>query len=146
MKNEIQIEIPLNKTRGPWTQFMDMHSGGSLKLKHQYIYIQAPEAEAEIIFYKKFGRNPNRVTCTCCGEDYSTTESKDLYQATAHERNCHYEENKYIERLREKAYDGQKYIPLHEYLNEKGVLFIFEDEIKPEERVGELPEEGYVWH
>jgi hypothetical protein len=26
-----------------------------------------------------------------------------------------------------------------------GVLFIYAHEIKPEERVGEVPEQGYVW-
>jgi len=50
---------------------MDMHSGGDLKEKWQYIYIEAPEEEAKVIFYNRFGHNPNRVTCTCCGKDYS---------------------------------------------------------------------------
>ena len=36
----------------PWTRFMDMHSGGGTKEKpFEYIYIQAPEKEAKVIFY-----------------------------------------------------------------------------------------------
>lgn len=73
-----------------WTQFWDMHSGGSQKLKWSHIYIEAPQKEAEIIFQNRFGRNPHRVTCTCCGSDYSISESGDLAQATAFERKCRY--------------------------------------------------------
>lgn len=72
-----------------WTRFMDMHSGGGLKeYPYEYIYIEAPEDEAKIIFYNRFGHNPGRVTCTCCGEDYSVSEEELLEQATAFERNC----------------------------------------------------------
>jgi len=72
-----------------WTQFMDMHSGGGLKEEpYENIYIEAPLKEAELIFYNMFGHNPNRVTCTCCGEDYSTSEYETLREATAFHRNC----------------------------------------------------------
>lgn len=80
----------MTKKQTPWTRFMDMHSGGGLKEQWQYIYIQAPQAEAEIIFYNRFGHNPNRVSCTCCGPDYSIYESPTLEQATGYERNCAY--------------------------------------------------------
>lgn len=72
-----------------WTQFMDMHSGGGTKEEpYQHIYIEAPEDEAKTIFYNRFGHSPDRVTCTCCGSDYSVSESPTLRQATAYERNC----------------------------------------------------------
>lgn len=59
----------------PWTHFRDMHSGGGTKVQpYDHIFIQAPEAEAIIIFYNRFGRNPLRVTCTCCGADYVVEE------------------------------------------------------------------------
>ncbi len=74
-----------------YTQFMDMHSGGGQKLKWKYIYIEASLKEAKIIFQNKFKRNPERVTCTCCGGDYSISESKDLEQASAYERRCKYQ-------------------------------------------------------
>jgi len=80
-----------------WTKFMDMHSGGNLKEKQGYIYIQAPEKEARIIFYNRFGHNPERVTCTCCGADYSISERETLEEATAYERHCKWESEKYIE-------------------------------------------------
>lgn len=63
-----------------WTHFWDMHSGGGQKLKWSHIFIEAPEKQAEIIFQNSFGRNPNRVTCTCCGEDYASSEGEDLKQ------------------------------------------------------------------
>jgi hypothetical protein len=67
---------------------MDMHSGGGLKEKAQYIYIEAPEAEAKVIFYNKFGHNPDRVSCTCCGSDYSISSGEDLVQLTGYDRGC----------------------------------------------------------
>lgn len=78
---------------GPWTRFMDMHSGGGQKLDWPYIAIQASEDEARRIFYGKFGRNPERVTCTCCGEDYSVSESPTLAEATAYDRNLRWVED-----------------------------------------------------
>ena len=67
-----------------WTRFMDMHSGGYAKeAPYEYIYIEAPQQQAEVIFYNRFGHNPNRVTCTCCGQDYSIGESEDFAQASA---------------------------------------------------------------
>lgn len=69
-----------------WTRFMDMHSGGGQKLDWSHIYIEAPEDEARRVFYAKFGRNPDNVTCDCCGNDYTVDESPSLALATAHER------------------------------------------------------------
>ena len=72
-----------------WTRFMDMHSGGGTKEPpYEYIYIEAPESEARVIFYNRFGHNPERVTCSCCGDDYSISEEETLQQITAFERNC----------------------------------------------------------
>lgn len=74
-----------------WTRFMDMHSGGGTKEKpHEFIYIEALEEEAKVIFYNRFGHNPERVTCTCCGEDYSISSEKTLRELTAYDRNCEY--------------------------------------------------------
>jgi hypothetical protein len=79
-----------NKTESKtkWTHFMDMHSGGGQKEKYAHIYIEAPEDEAKIVFYNRFGHNPERVTCTCCGGDYSISEYPSLKQATAYNRGC----------------------------------------------------------
>jgi hypothetical protein len=120
-----------------WTQFMDMHSGGSLKEKWQYIYIEAPEKIARIVFYNRFGHNPDRVTCTCCGEDYSVSESKTLEEATAYKRDCRWDGKKYVK--------DSKSITLEQYKKKKDVHFIYAKDIKPQEKVGEVPEQGYVW-
>jgi hypothetical protein len=90
---------PLRKTRkrkedwstkeSTWTQFWDMHSGGGQKEeKWSMIYIEAPIDEAKVIFYNRFGHNPERVTCTCCGEDYSISESKWFSQLSGFHRGC----------------------------------------------------------
>jgi hypothetical protein len=152
-----------------WTQFMDMHSGGGRKLDWEYIYIEAPQAEAEAVFFAKFKRNPNRVTCTCCGPDYSITESEDLAQATAFERGCGYayfdadgtehdedywyslprEERgsvagRYVER-KSTRFSYREYVPLEDYMKFDGVHFVPASHIEPEERAARLPAEGYVW-
>lgn len=135
-----------------WVQFMDMASGGGGKEKYSYIYIEASnEEEAAIIFYNRFGHSPHRVSCTCCGEDYSVSYSETLEEATAYNRGCGWDETekKWAEGPGGSAW--KEYVPLGEYLislcNVKGgILVIPETEIKPEERKGELPVEGYVWH
>jgi hypothetical protein len=172
-----------------WTRFMDMRSGGSQKENFAHCYIEAPENEAKIIFYNRFGHNPERVTCTCCGDDYSISEYETLEQATAYERNCEYgyfftdtgeyagKENKaqydqalkawcirgkpvegrYIEeqgaskmRIHGECHTPESdtwglYIPLEKYLNQSDVCIIRADEIKDAERVGSIPQQGYVW-
>lgn len=128
-----------------WTQFMDMHSGGSLKEKAQYIYIEAPEAEAVVIFYNRFGHNPNRITCMCCGNDYSITESATLEEATGYERGRYYNEktHSYEDKPDTDRYRSS-YQSLEQYLK-GGSIFIRQDEIKPEERTGKVPQQGFVW-
>lgn len=145
--DEIVSEPQGNKStenQTPWTRFMDMHSGGGRKLDWEYIYIEASEAEAQIIFQNRFGRNPNRVTCTCCGNDYSIDESKSLAEATAYERGCAWDGDGYVEKPSEKSY-ANPYRSLEDYVAHSGALFIRAADIKPQERVGELQEEGYVW-
>jgi len=71
-----------------WTHFWDMHSGGGLKEPWQHIYIEAPMEQAKSVFYNRFGHNPDRVTCTCCGNDYSISEEETLADVTWYQRNC----------------------------------------------------------
>ena len=72
-----------------YTRFLDLHSGGGIKEPpYDKIFIEAPEAEAKVIFYNRFGHSPDRVTCTCCGEDYSLTEGESLAELSAYDRNC----------------------------------------------------------
>jgi len=126
---------------------MDMHSGGGLKEKYCLILIEAPEEEAKIIFYNRFGHNPERVTCTCCGSDYSIDESETLGQATAYDRNCHWDEKKgrCVEKPRQESWWLGKYIPLNEFRKREDICIIGKEDIKDEERVGEVPKQGYVW-
>jgi hypothetical protein len=129
---------------GPWTQFWDMHSGGGLKEPWARIYIQAPEAEARVIFYNRFGHSPDRVSCTCCGEDYSVDQAESLSRATAYHRNCKWskEANGYVEQA---DADYESYLTLAAYMASDDVLVIPASEIKPDERKGDVPRQGYVW-
>ena len=127
-----------------WTRFMDMHSGGGSKEKWEYIYIEAKEEEAKIIFYNRFGHNPERVTCTCCGDDYSISESKTLKEVTAYDRGCMWKDKKYVEKQDPKE-TYRTYMTIDEYEKQKDVLFIGKEKIKDSERVGSVPEQGYVW-
>jgi len=138
---------------------MDMASGGGRKEKGlDYIYIEAPEEEAKVIFYNRFGHNPDRVSCTCCGADYSISSEEDLAQITAFERGCRMAN---FDRFGNEVDDYKKGV-MHLYVEAQGAhyrpyqtleewqlsskaLFIHASEIKPEEREGEVPEQGYVW-
>lgn len=127
---------------------MDMHSWGFLKEKRAYILIEAPQEEAEVIFYNKFRHSPNRITCTCCGEDYSIDENETLEQATGYNRGCKYDDKKkkYIESPRDSWRRlSDTYIPLDVYIRSPDVLIIPKEKIKDKRRVWEIPQQGYVW-
>ena len=98
-----------------WTHFYDMHSGGGSKEPYEHIYIEAPLAEAKVIFYNRFGHSPDRVSCTCCGYDYSVSEYETLDEA------------------------------IKGYAKNEASFFIEKKDILVNERVGEIPEQGYVW-
>jgi hypothetical protein len=141
-----------------------MHSGGGLKEKYHHIFIEAPKAEAKVIFFNRFGHNPERVSCTCCGDDYSISEAPTLAEATAYHRGCGYHEDSRLPDGRV-AGDGywfegpsmerisiHKYMPLGPWLDraasarpEEAVLVIRAKDIEASERKGIVPEQGYVW-
>jgi len=130
----------------PWTLFWDMHSGGYTKVEpYDKIYIEAPQEEAETIFYNRFGRNPNCVTCTCCGPDYSIDESATFEQASGHHRGAAYVNGRYIEKPVKEGY-GEPYLTVDQYQKLKTVLVISAEDIKAKERAGTVPDEGYIWH
>ena len=161
----------MKKDNRKFTRFMDMHSGGGNKLEWEYIYIEAPKEEAKIIFYNKFGRNPDKVSCTCCGPDYSVNDEETLDQATAYDRNCKftYKNSKGKEVPREKAWVpgkglkpgytngyvekqdpmkakyNHKYISVDKYLRDENVKVIYKKEISSSDRKGTVPEQGFVW-
>ena len=113
-----------------WTNFWDMHSGGGQKEEWSQIYIEAPESEARVIFYNRFGHSPDRVTCTCCGEDYAVNEYDTLDEATEYHRSGEY---------------GKEKKTTSEYEKNDEVLVIRKEEIKDHEREGDVPVQGYVW-
>jgi hypothetical protein len=139
-----------------WTHFWDMHSGGPQKLEWAHIFIEAPEEEAKSVFYSRFGRNPERVSCTCCGEDYSISEFEDLQQATAFHRGCRFdtETGKYGEKSGPKKHTFYTFIPFEDFLKnpmfkdcgeKNSVLLIYKDSISKGQRSAKVPQEGYVW-
>ncbi len=140
------------KNNSKWTLFSDMHSGGGAKEKQDKIYIEAPQAEAEVIFYNRFGHSPHRVSCTCCGSDYSISEDASLAQLSGYHRHCEHDKktNAFIEAddtslLKYGAKEPTKHIPLKEYVKLPTVLVIYAKDIKPDERIGSVPRQGYVW-
>lgn len=129
-----------------WTQFWDMSSGGREKEPWGQIFIEAPEEEAKRIFYARFGHNPERITCACCGGDYSISETETLEEATAYHRSCQWDEDekKYIEAP--DARWGKPYTTLEQYVQQDDVKVIRADEITEAERSsGEPPAQGWVW-
>ena len=152
-----------------WVRFWDMHSGGSRKLSHDLIFIEAPETEAKSVFFSRFGRNPERVTCTCCGPDYSVDKYTTLKQATAFDRGCAYGyivngERKdedyfyslphsqrknlkgiWFEEPGPKRTFGAHYMTLWAFLRKDKALVIPAKQIQPHERTVRVPKQGFVW-
>ena len=111
-----------------WTRFMDMHSGGGRKLQWSSIMIEAPEAEAIEVFRNRFGRDPLKITCHCCGEDYSVSEYETLEEATAFGRGCKPTKGEgWVEEWCGRVY--RPYLTLDEHLAQGDVLVIRADEI-----------------
>jgi hypothetical protein len=76
------------------TRFMDMHSGGHLKTPYTHIYIDEPIGEAVKTFRDLFKRDPDNVTCKCCGEDFVYEEYSSLEEATAYDRKAEWDDIK----------------------------------------------------
>lgn len=54
--------------------FIDMHSGGGTKAGAEVWYVKArTENEARERFTAHTGRDPDHVTCKCCGPDFALT-------------------------------------------------------------------------
>ena len=75
----------MKSNTGKVTRFMDMHSGGKLKTPFTHIYVDAQLDKALNIFKDTFERDPNNVTCKCCGEDFVYEEYNSLEEATAYD-------------------------------------------------------------
>ena len=72
-----------------WTHFYDMHSGGGTKEPpYEHIFIEADRDEAVSVFYSAFSHSPERISCTCCGEDYAIYTEESLDQLTGYHRGC----------------------------------------------------------
>jgi hypothetical protein len=109
----------MKSNTGKVTRFMDMHSGGKLKTPFTHIYVDAPLDEALEIFKDTFKRDPNNVTCKCCGEDFVYEEYSSLEEATAYDRECGWVGKKYDSKSAE--------LSLEEYFSGKNkVIFITE--------------------
>lgn len=116
-----------------WTQFWDMHSGGgTAEPPYNHIFIELPKDKACIYFYNRFGHSPWRVSCTCCGADYSIEQFDSLEDATEYHRTTH-------------RISAGQHIPLEDFLQRDDVLVIREPEIDLGMCEGEVPEEGYIW-
>lgn len=114
-----------------WTQFWDMSSGGDCKEQFKWCFIEAPEDEAVSVFFARFGHNPHRVTCTCCGPDYSLEEYETLEEAT--------------EYFLSPRFGRTETLHLDEFLALDDVRVIRASEITDAERHFEVPQQGYVW-
>jgi len=128
-----------------WTLFWDMNSGGGRKEKHSLIFIEAEQEEAELVFYNRFGHNPNRVSCTCCGADYSISSHESLEQLSGFHRGCEHSKDGYVEEPGERFSQGWEYQTIEEFAASDKCLIIRSAEISTGERCGNMPEEGFVW-
>ena len=113
---------------GVWTFFEDAYAEGNLKFKEfSWIIVQA-EQEKAIEMFKAFTNvDPQRVTCTCCGQHYSIREHDSVFQATAFERSCRYDKELkcYVEAEDDFVVYGYK--SLEEFLTQDNVLIIYAD-------------------
>lgn len=135
------------------TQFHDMHSGGIQTTEYAHIFVELPEDAAIGWFRDRFGENPLRVRCHCCGPNFSVTQGPDLRQATAYERNCQFVKvegesggGHYIEEEDTRFTFGGDHIPFEEYVEnaeDHGALIVTADELPNELRDEATTEGGF---
>jgi hypothetical protein len=125
MKDTQVIQVKENE--GNYTRFWDMHSGGNQKLAWSMVLVNLPKDEAIEWFENRFNRNPENVTCNCCGEDYSISSAETLEELTKFHRNEEFKwrvvkDNPHID------YDIYRQITdeisLDEYLTLDNVLYV----------------------
>jgi hypothetical protein len=111
----------MKSNTGKVTRFMDMHSGGKLKTPFTHIYVDAPLEKALEIFKDTFKRDPDNVTCKCCGEDFVYEEYSSLEDATAYDCKADWDDIK-------RGYNkNTSKISIEEYFSGKNkVIFITE--------------------
>lgn len=100
-----------------WTKFWDMSSGGTTKVQnYHHIYIELPRRKAIKFFQEEFHRDPRRVSCTCCGQDYTIDEYRTFEEASSYHRN---------------DYDDAfgDFIPVEEYRDKEYVLVMDAGEV-----------------
>lgn len=132
-----------------WTRFYDMSSGGGQKEAFKLCFIEADSETAAVIFYNRFGHSPDRVTCTCCGPDYSYDDERgDLAEASAYDRGCRNvkqgDDWVYLEEG-DPERSWSPYVPLDEFVKRDDVMVIRAEDITDEDRRGSVPAQGYVW-
>lgn len=72
-----------------FTMFMDMHSGGQLKIPpYQFIIIEADETDAKDIFESELNFDPCSIGCPCCGDNFSASTEETLAEVTGYQRGC----------------------------------------------------------
>jgi len=114
------------------TQFKDMHSGGKAKTSYENIYIEASESDAIDFFKSWFSRDPSQITCSCCGQDFSVRSYDSLEQATGYERNCVYEDGRYIEKPKSYSGSSRKLLTVDELLDKDSVAFFSQSDVESE--------------
>jgi hypothetical protein len=99
-----------------------MSSGGGTKVdNYDYILIEADsERQGRDIFEERFDRDPENVTCSCCGSDYSIQGYDTLEEASAYDRHC-----EYIREGADKGYDlSTAKVTIEDYEAREDVLII----------------------
>lgn len=127
-RNQVkQVDVEILDT-GNWTLFSDAHAEGFLKFKdYEFIIIEGKEEEALSLFMNITNVDPKKVTCTCCGQHYSIREYDSVFQATAFERGCHYDNSLkcYVEEISDFPIIG--YATIEDFIKRDNVLVIFAD-------------------
>jgi hypothetical protein len=116
---------------GPWTTFWDMHSGGDQKEAFGYLLIQAPEEVAIAEFERRYNHDPSRVTCRCCGEDYSISQRSTIYEAVGYHLGWDVENDAYFDSPSKQNW-GYPYVSLDDFLahpEQHGMAIVWWDEV-----------------
>jgi len=89
-----------------WTRLSDAHTMGYKKTPYENIYIETTKKIAEDIYEERFGKSVWSLWCECCGHGYTIYEYDSLEQATAYDRNCKFDFDRWLE---EPKYLGSRY-------------------------------------
>lgn len=111
-----------------WTKITNNYNGGSAFMPYDYVFIEADENDACMIFATKFVVDHRNEVCDCLFDNLNVDSGPSIKSLTVYDRGCEYDKSKgeWVESQRLGAESWNPYISVEDFLikNRDKVLII----------------------